>query len=468
MNIDIQPLKDFEAAFSRVMDTLEQLKRLEVPAESEGAIGIERWFREFRQTLLTLPTDIDATHLSRFAEEVEAALAAGVKVGPGPKPALEARMLPTPRGFWAEIVSETGSGAYTFKEIRRKDGTTWEDLEGGRTGTAYEVNNELAALAGEIIRMAVEHDTGGNLRYVFCLSDTRESCWVQVGEHQGGGSYLVTDPWRGLYEGLAWEINLTEDVPVGTDVRLFKDTMFDPGAYAFEYSTWEDLLGVEQIVGGPGITVDATDPAAPVISVDLAAANVRGLQFIGAGNAAQLAVLADGAEGIKVDAEGVGIRINDGVDGLRFDEGVLKTKPDNTRALAVDGDGLYVMVPAAGDRKGVIYVPGGGGLGAHVNLTAGVGVDDDGLYAILNNEKGLLSDTNGIYIVLDTTNLEFANGAVKHKQQVENVTKIAIWMAEGALVTRVWKGGIEIDGSPGDNVIVEWDDAGHTDDAGIG
>jgi len=173
MNIDTQPLIDFEREYSVVLDALEQLKRLEPPVESEGPQGLARWFRDFHQSLLTLTTAPDGAGLTRFAEDVEAALAK-VDGMPalGPRP-LKSEMLPTPRGFWAEIVSETGSGAYTFKEKRLTDGTTWADASGGLTGTCYEANdvtgvpNATDDGTGAIVEITVRYDTSGNLRYVF-------------------------------------------------------------------------------------------------------------------------------------------------------------------------------------------------------------------------------------------------------------------------------------------------------------
>jgi hypothetical protein len=69
--------------------------------------------------------------------------------------------------FWGKILTETGSGVYTFEEDVLTDGTTWTTLTGGRTGTCYEANDVAGIAVGEIIKIRVEYDTGGTLRYVF-------------------------------------------------------------------------------------------------------------------------------------------------------------------------------------------------------------------------------------------------------------------------------------------------------------
>lgn len=89
---------------------------------------------------------------------------------PGPRPSLKGPTLlpPTvPVVFWGEILTEVGSGVYTFKQKVLTDGTTWTDKTGGRTGTCYEANDVAGIAVGKFIEIRVEHDTGGTLRYVF-------------------------------------------------------------------------------------------------------------------------------------------------------------------------------------------------------------------------------------------------------------------------------------------------------------
>ena len=79
-------------------------------------------------------------------------------------------LLPKDPGFPAKILTETGSGAYTFEEEVLTDGTTWTTLSGGRTGTCYESNDVAGIAVGTIIKIRIEYDTTGTLRYVFDYS----------------------------------------------------------------------------------------------------------------------------------------------------------------------------------------------------------------------------------------------------------------------------------------------------------
>ncbi|HUS46168.1 MAG TPA: hypothetical protein VM219_09095 [Phycisphaerae bacterium] len=81
--------------------------------------------------------------------------------------------------------------------------------------------------------------------------------------------------------------------------------------------------------------------------------------------------------------------------------GKFEAKPDTTRAMGVDADGLYVRVPAAGSRKGVIFTPDGE-LGVHTNmLISGIMIDDDGLAILANQDKGIDVDANGVRVKVD-------------------------------------------------------------------
>lgn len=91
---------------------------------------------------------------------------------PGPRPALAGPQLfpDSEPAVWGEVVTEVGSGKYTFKEKVLTDGTTWTDKTGGRTGDCYESNDLEHIAVGKIIKIRIEHDTGGTLRYVFNAS----------------------------------------------------------------------------------------------------------------------------------------------------------------------------------------------------------------------------------------------------------------------------------------------------------
>ena len=79
----------------------------------------------------------------------------------------EPQLLPKDPGFNGKILTEVGSGAYTFEEEVLTDGTTWATMTGGRTGTCYEANDVAGIAVATIIKIRVEYDTGGTLRYVF-------------------------------------------------------------------------------------------------------------------------------------------------------------------------------------------------------------------------------------------------------------------------------------------------------------
>ncbi len=98
--IDLEPLTDFAAGYSKILDTFEQLKQLKPPKEADGIRAFEEWFREFQQTLLTLSEVPDAGLLVTFGEELVALLAriAGTDA-PQPPPEEEALLsVPMPDG----------------------------------------------------------------------------------------------------------------------------------------------------------------------------------------------------------------------------------------------------------------------------------------------------------------------------------------------------------------------------------
>ncbi len=231
--------------------------------------------------------------------------------------------------------------------------------------------------------------------------------------------------------------------------------------------TW--LSALQHAAGGPGIDVDeAADPFKPKVKVDLHA--VPGLEFDPAGvdagklrvlpdrnrgldldaagifidladanpgltfDGGDLKVLPDTEEGIKVDAEGVGVKINDGVDGLRFDAGVLKTKPDNQRGIDVDGNGLYVKI----DTNGPLFISNATGeLDLGVADLAGLTSDDWGnLKAWIDTARGIYFEAGKIAVNLETTNLEFDGGAVKHKQNAVPIRGVMFRVVDGKLEMR--------------------------------
>ncbi|HUS46166.1 MAG TPA: hypothetical protein VM219_09085 [Phycisphaerae bacterium] len=199
------------------------------------------------------------------------------------------------------------------------------------------------------------------------------------------------------------------------------------GAAGVEAKINDGVAGLR--FGGEGnieVKPDATrgiDVAADGVRAKLAADG--GLQFDGAGD---LAVKPKPDAGIVVDADGVAVKPYFGIvldangvavkpkpdSGIVVDVDGVAVKPDAARAAGVDASGLHVRVPAAGSRKGVIFTPDGE-LGAHVNMAVGgIMVDDDGLAILVNQDKGISVDGNGVFLQLDSVNLDFAAGDLTH------------------------------------------------------
>jgi len=177
MTIDTQGVQDFEGGFSALLDLLDNLRTLPAPTQSEGIRGLFKWHDEVRKILSMSPELPDTVALTQFAEDTDRALSeidgkASAAQGGGTEKAnpRDDGLLITPQWFWAEIVTDATGGAYTFKEKNLTDGTTWADLTGGRTGTCYEANDVAGIAVGAIIKIRVEYDTGGTLRYVFNAS----------------------------------------------------------------------------------------------------------------------------------------------------------------------------------------------------------------------------------------------------------------------------------------------------------
>lgn len=104
--------------------------------------------------------------------------------------------------FWAEVVTEVGSGKYTFKEKVRNNATTWKDKSGGRTGDCYEANDLEGITVGTIIQIRIEHDAGGILRYLFDIQDivattgAAEAVVVRFKIWNNGEVTLSSNDWR--------------------------------------------------------------------------------------------------------------------------------------------------------------------------------------------------------------------------------------------------------------------------------
>jgi len=179
--LDTESVNEFEAMYSTLMDTLEQLKRLRPPLESEGPQAVALWFRDFHSILQTLPPYDDSGPLVEFAEETAAAVAT---VGGGRPDAVQREtsaaeengMMPSSSGFWAMLTSEKAAkgGYYSWKRLQSDASTDYAPAITG-TDNAKEVNEteniSVHATTGTVVwltydvvnqeRVFVYGDTGG-------------------------------------------------------------------------------------------------------------------------------------------------------------------------------------------------------------------------------------------------------------------------------------------------------------------
>jgi hypothetical protein len=155
--IDTEALADFERGYSKVLDALEQLKRLEPPAEADGAKGVAKWFRDFRHSLLTLATASDPERLARFGEELDVALAdaaerAGQAAGaPSPYPH-EGGLLQAPVAGWAKVTARKKNAAGAAYTNWATDQTWVHHIEANpcnEDGTGTDADVTLKILASE-------------------------------------------------------------------------------------------------------------------------------------------------------------------------------------------------------------------------------------------------------------------------------------------------------------------------------
>ena len=68
---DTQNLADFEGGYAALLDTVDQLRQIPVPAESEDVKGLIEWHKTFKSVLSSMPEVPDPDSLTRFAESVD-------------------------------------------------------------------------------------------------------------------------------------------------------------------------------------------------------------------------------------------------------------------------------------------------------------------------------------------------------------------------------------------------------------
>jgi len=209
------------------------------------------------------------------------------------------------------------------------------------------------------------------------------------------------------------------------------------------------LAALQHAKGGPGITVDdTTDPFEPKIRVELAA--IPGLKFDVPGDDGKLQAKANAAKAVVVEAAGIGVVANT-AKAIVVDGSGVGVVANTTEAIAADGNGVkwtyntskglgvennlaFVKLKADGglvcDAAGV-YIKvevngpltcGANGLDLGVANLGGLTYDDSGnLKAHIDTARGIYFEAGKIAVDLDTTNLEFDSGKVKHKQNVSPI-----------------------------------------------
>lgn len=183
------------------------------------------------------------------------------------------------------------------------------------------------------------------------------------------------------------------------------------------------LEGTWDLVGGPGIDVDDTDPDEVVVSVDLAETSPA-LEFDAAGVDGGLGVKADGTKGIERGAGGVAAKLTADM-GLQFGgAGGIEVKPDGTRAVSVTADGVGVDVDTAyglqvSGSKIQVALKAAGGLeftggllDIPVHVDGGLEHREDGRLGIMaDTARGLGTDVDGAFVRIGA-GMAFSTGAI--------------------------------------------------------
>jgi len=192
--------------------------------------------------------------------------------------------------------------------------------------------------------------------------------WARLLTNEGGGEYTFSEIMQDgdPRTGTAVELNGTDNLPAGagdtgTAVRVF---MTYTGSFYFGASSVE-----ADVVGAEGIAVTVPAPGQWKVSVDLSSDPAfPGLEFDGSGESATLKAKVDDARGLAIDGDGIYVMIDDGEDGLLFDGGTIKVKVKADSGLDLDGDGLAVKPD--GDAGIVVSADGVG-----VNVEADEGLE---------------------------------------------------------------------------------------------
>ncbi|MBE3070500.1 MAG: hypothetical protein IMZ66_09730, partial [Planctomycetes bacterium] len=280
----------------------------------------------------------DDTFRSTFVHYVIAQVCElGTGLGPGAFVTLKAtagaavmqqRVLAVPEGWPPATVVDAG-----FSRIQVDDVVGW--VPGDATETVvYGVG--AAVVDGYIVA-----HTGANGAVPTVL--IQDHFWARLLTNEGGGEYTFSEIMQDgdPRTGTAVELNGTDNLPAGAGdtgaaVRIF---MTYDGALLFSASSVE-----ADVVGAEGIAVTVPAPGQWKVSVDLSSDPAfPGLEFDGSGESATLKAKVDDARGLAIDGDGIYVMIDDGEDGLLFDGGTIKVKVKADSGLVLDEDGLAVL-----------------------------------------------------------------------------------------------------------------------------
>jgi len=255
--------------------------------------------------------------------------------------------------FWGTLASGGGTAVYPF---------TSAALGGpGVSGDATEVNGVVDIPAGTLVRI-FGHAESGTWYFEYAGPAVLTPATSVVSETGWGQAPAVGEDVTYAREDHTHGTPTEPDIPSPRD-GVEDETTFNIASAAgvsADYSRGDHTHGMPDIVGGPGIVIDFTAPAAPIWGIDLSAN--MGLEFSAAGNAGTLQVKVYADHGLVVDANGLYIKVYTD-HGFVIDSNGAYVKVNGAAGVMVDGDGLAVKTSGSGP----IYFDGGGG-GQGLNL----------------------------------------------------------------------------------------------------
>jgi len=280
-------------------------------------------------------------------------------------------------GFWARLTARESDQTYSWVKLEA-DASTPADPEVTGELNAQEVNSYMTVRAdtsgdsdGTVVWM---RSTGASDQYRFAYEPSGFWAWLTECPDDTSNFYSWERLDENAYDSYspeitgsrsAKEVNLVRNAPV-SETRITGGTvvwMWSAGYEDFSDTGYREEFrfiypgGLDQIVGGPGIVIDDTTVSDEIkISVDLEGIK-PGLQFIGEGDAGELAVLADSDRAIGVDEVGVYWRWNSD-QGLSVSDGdaVVRVEGADFNYTKSDADGWIGFsdgIVAHGDPQSV-------------------------------------------------------------------------------------------------------------------